>query len=115
MLHRTRYTECLRLIATVPGHELDNVARTVLHYGNAALCSLTGWTKRQLNAVRSLVVHGHLTGPFMAPSIDAERTIDRSETFHLPLVFRSPIAIVDDCTPCAWVDAMPEWTIGLVA
>ncbi len=58
MLHRTRLHECLRLVATVPGHELDAVARLV-RLGGRIIRGMFGWTVRQLHAVRSLVKHGH--------------------------------------------------------
>jgi len=73
MLARSRYTECLRLIATVPGNELDAVAR-LCHLGRRVVRGMYQWTRKQLQAVLSLVRHGHLTGPWLAsayvPTID---------------------------------------------
>lgn len=49
-----RAIECLELVATVNGKELDAVAKQV---SNGEKPAMPGWTVRQLNAVKTLVAN----------------------------------------------------------
>ncbi len=113
MLHRTRLHECLRLVATVPGHELDAVARLV-RLGGRIIRGMYRWTLRQLHAVRSLVKHGHFapmpasaTIPVVAFGIVVGYTLDVAELCDTPFgIARADTTIVDDMRDSV---PMPEW------